>query len=162
VGSRSKARARAQANVAPPQQRRGPAARPLTIAVAAAVQAIQSVGILLAAILAGIATIEGKSYETASGIAITAIGVGTAIVLGFVAFGLARARRWSRTPAMMTQFFVGIVGIYLVQSHRWSWGIPALVLCVAGFVLLLLPASIRALTEGKDTSAPPSPSALAK
>jgi hypothetical protein len=175
VGSRSKARARAQANVAPPRQLQGPAAqqphrpaaRPLTITVAAAVQAIQSVGILLAAILAGIATIEGKSYETASGIAITAIGVGTAIVLGLVAFGLARTRRWSRTPAMMTQFFVGIVGIYLVQSHRWSWGIPALVLCVAGFVLLLLPPSIRALTEAKDadakdTQAPSSPSALAK
>jgi hypothetical protein len=147
VGSRSKARARAQASVAPAEQRQG---RPPTVAAAAVVQAIQSAAILLAAILAGIAALEGKSYENASGIAITAIGVGTAIVLGYVAVGLARARRWSRTPALLTQLFTGIVGIYLVQGHRWSWGVPALVLCVAGFVLLLSPPSIRALTVGKD------------
>jgi peptidoglycan/LPS O-acetylase OafA/YrhL len=114
------------------------------------VQAIQSVAILLAAILAGVAALEGKSYQNASGIAITAIGAGTAIALGFVAFGLANGRRWSRTPALLTQLFTGIVGIYLVQGHRWSWGIPALVLCVAGFVLIFSPSSTRALTAGKD------------
>ncbi len=117
---------------------------------AAAVQAIQSAAILLAAILAGIAEAEGKSYQDAGGIAITVIGVCTAIALGFVAFGLAGTRRWSRTPALLTQLFTGIIGIYLVQGQRWSWGIPALVLCVAGFVLLLCPASTRALTSGKD------------
>ena len=116
-------------------------------------QAIQSAAILLAAILAGIAALDGKAYENASGIAITLIGIGTAIALGFVAFGLARIRRWSRTPALLTQLFTGIVGIYLVQGHRWSWGIPALVLCVAGFVLLLSPPSIRALAAGKDDAA---------
>jgi peptidoglycan/LPS O-acetylase OafA/YrhL len=111
------------------------------------VQAVQAAGILLAAILAGVAALSGKSYQTASGIAITAIGIGTAIALGYVAYGLARSRRWSRTPALLTQLFTGIVGIYLVQGHRWSWGVPALVLCLAGFVLILVPPSIRALTE---------------
>jgi hypothetical protein len=114
------------------------------------VQAIQSAGILLAAVLAGVAALSGKSYENASGIAITLIGIGTAIALGFVAFGLVKTRRWSRTPALLTQLFTGIVGIYLVQGHRWSWGIPALVLCVAGFVLLLSPPSTKALTGGND------------
>jgi hypothetical protein len=116
------------------------------------VQALETLGILLAAVLAGIDELQGKSYQNAGGIAITLIGIGTAIVLGFVAFGLAKAMRWTRTPALMTQFFVGIIGIYLVQSHRWSWGIPALALCVAGFVLLLLPRSIRALTVGVEES----------
>ena len=152
MGSRSKARARAQASVAPQPQLQG---RPPTVAAAAFVQAIQSLGILLAACLAGVATVEGKSYETASGIAITAIGVGAAIVLGYVAVGLARTRRWSRTPALLTQLFTGIVGIYLVQGHRYDWGVPALALCIAGFILLLLPPSIRALT---DQSSPVSPS----
>jgi len=105
---------------------------------------------MLAAILAGVAALQGKSYENASGIAITAIGIGTAVVLGYVAFGLARTRRWSRTPALLTQLFTGIVGIYLVQGHRWSWGVPALVLCLAGFALLLSPPSTRALTADKD------------
>jgi len=121
--------------------------RPPTIAAAAVIQAVQAAGILLAAILAGVAAVSGKSYQTASGIAITAIGIGTALALGYVAYGLAGSRRWSRTPALLTQLFTGIVGIYLVQGHRWSWGVPALVLCLAGFVLLLVPPSIKALTE---------------
>ncbi len=110
-------------------------------------QAVQAVGILLAATLAAIAAIDGKSYQNASGIAITVIGVGTALALGYVALGLARTRRWSRTPALLTQLFTGIVGIYLVQGQRYVWGVPALVLCVAGFVLLLVPPSIKALAR---------------
>jgi ABC-type uncharacterized transport system permease subunit len=116
------------------------------------VEAVQAVGILLAALLAGISTIQGKSYQTASGIAITAIGFGAAIALGYVAFGLARTHRWSRTPALLTQLFTGIIGIYLVQGQRYDWGVPALVLCVAGFALLLVPPSIKALTQSSPVS----------
>jgi hypothetical protein len=165
VGSRSKARARAQASVAggpgrPSRQgdaasqsrQQGYPQRPPTITAAALVQAVQAVGVLLAALLAGIATIQGKSYQTASGIAITLIGFGAAIGLGYVAFGLARMRRWSRTPALLTQLFTGIIGIYLVQGQRYDWGIPALVLCVAGFALLLVPPSTKALTQSSPVS----------
>ena len=131
--------------------------RPLTVALAALVQAVQSLAIFLAAVLAAIAAIQGKSYQNSSGIAITVIGFATSIALGYVAVGLARARRWSRTPALLTQLFTGIIGIYLVQGHRYVWGVPALVLSVAGFVLLLLPPSLRALTyKAKE------PEALAK
>ena len=62
-----------------------------------------------------------------------------------VAAGLARGRRWSRTPAMLTQLFFGIVGIYLVQGDRYDWGVPCLVLAVAGFAAVLAPPSLRAL-----------------
>ncbi|HET7017244.1 MAG TPA: hypothetical protein VFI65_25190 [Streptosporangiaceae bacterium] len=130
-------------------------ARPTTLLAAAVVEALQVVGILVATIIAGVDTLQGKSYQNASGIAITLIGIGAAVALGFVAFGLSRARRWSRTPALLTQLFTGIVGIYLVQGARYEWGVPALVLSVAGFVLLLVPPSTRALT---DQSSPVSPS----
>jgi len=59
---------------------------------------------------------------------------------------VARARHWSRTPALLTQLFTGIVSIYLVQGHRYDWGIPGLALAAAGFVTLLVPPSIRAFT----------------
>ncbi len=157
MGSRSKARARAQASVTAGSAGPGSAARPSTITAAAVVEAVQAAGILLAAILAGIAAIQGKSYQNASGIAITAIGFGTALALGYVAWGLSRARRWSRTPALLTQLFTGIVGIYLVQGQRYEWGVPALALSVAGFVLLLLPPSTAALTEDSRTPPPVSP-----
>ena len=120
--------------------------RPLTVVGAAIVQALQAAAVLFAAVLAGIDASQGRSYQNASGIAITAIGIGTGVVLALVALGLARARRWSRTPALMTQLFCGIIGIYLVQGQRYWWGVPMLALSAAGFVLLLVPPSIRALT----------------
>ena len=101
---------------------------------------------LAASVLAGVDTATGQSYQQASGVALTLIGLGTAAVLAVVAAGLARGRRWSRTPALLTQLFVGIVGIYLVQGHRYLWGVPALLLAVAGFAAVLAPPSLHALS----------------
>jgi hypothetical protein len=122
--------------------------RPLMLAGAAVIQAVEAVGVLLASVLAGVDASSGRSYHVNSGIALTIIGLATAIALGWVAAGLARARPWSRTPALLTQLFVGIVGIYLLEAPRYAWGIPALVLALAGFVTVLWPQSIRALNRG--------------
>jgi len=121
---------------------------------AAVVQAAEAAGVLAASILAGIDASAGRAYHADSGIALTLIGAGTAVALAAVAAGLARARRWSRTPAMLTQLFVGIVGIYLVQGHRYEWGGPAIALAVAGFVALFVPPSMHALAGGPQAPAP--------
>ena len=121
--------------------------RPPSLLGAAGVQAADAVIVLAASVLAGIDTAAGQSYQKGSGIALTLIGLGTAVALAWVALGLYRARQWSRTPAGLTQLFVGIVGIYLVQGHRYAWGIPSLVLACAGLALLLTPASLRALAR---------------
>lgn len=126
---------------------------PPSLLGAAVVQAADALLVCVASVLAGIDTASGKSYQLGSGIALTAIGVATAAALAVVAAGLARASRWSRTPALLTQLFVGIVGVYLVQSHRLAWGIPSLALAAVGFAVLLAPASLRALTG--DQPAPP-------
>jgi hypothetical protein len=153
VGSRSKGRARGQASVAPEAE---PQRRPLSVALAALVQAVQSIAVLAAASYAGVSAIQGKSYQNSSGIALTAIGIGTSVCLAMVAFGLVRVRRWSRTPALLTQLFTGIVGIYLVQGDRIWMGAAALGLSVAGFVLLLVPPSLRALMMPPSKPAAPS------
>jgi hypothetical protein len=126
-----------------------PGSLPRSVRIAALVQAVESVGILVAALIASVDALTGKSYHLASGIAITLIGIGTATALLAVAYGLNRGRRWSRTPAFLTQLFVGIVGIYLVQAPRLDWGIPAIALVIAGFGALLAPASIQMLTPGR-------------
>src|SRR5215469_2108442 len=74
-----------------------------------------------------------------------AIVQAAAAAIAWVAVGLARARRWSRTPALLTQLFFGIVGIYLLQGHRLDWGVASVVLAVAGFAALLAPPSLRTL-----------------
>jgi hypothetical protein len=122
---------------------------PPTLRVAAVVQAAESVLILVATVLAAVDAASGQSYHVNSGIALTVIGVTAAASLGFVAAGLARVRRWSRTPALLTQLFAGIVGIYLLQGHRLDWGLALVVLAVLGFATLLSPPSLRALTSNQ-------------
>ncbi|HUA43056.1 MAG TPA: hypothetical protein VMA32_15885 [Streptosporangiaceae bacterium] len=122
---------------------------PRSVRIAAIVQLVEAVGIMVAALIAGVDAITGKSYQLASGIAITVIGIATALALAYVARGLSSGRRWSRTPAMLTQLFTGIVGIYLVQAPRLDWGIPAVALAICGFGALLAPGSVRVLTPGR-------------
>jgi hypothetical protein len=173
VGSRSRARARAKASEAPksawgtaragaltagpakrpagePAERTAapPGPRPPTITAAVVIEALEAVLVAVAAVLAGVATGSGRSYQLSSGIAITVIGLATAVLLALVARGLRRPRRWTRTPALLTQLFTGIVAIYLLQGGRYDWGVITLVLSLAGFATLLAPASTRALTVG--------------
>jgi hypothetical protein len=126
-----------------------PAQLPRSVLAAAIVQAVEAVGVLVASVLAAVATADGHSYQRASGIAITAIGIATAIALALVARALRSGRRWSRTPAMLTQLFTGIVAIYLIQSGRLDLGVPAILLAIAGLAALLTPASIEVLTPGR-------------
>jgi peptidoglycan/LPS O-acetylase OafA/YrhL len=122
---------------------------PRSVNVAAIVQAVEAVGVLALSVLAGVETAKGHSYQLASGVAITIIGIGTAIVLALVARAVRAGRRWSRTPALLTQLFVGIVAIYAIQSGRLEWGVPAILLAIAGLVALLMPASVDVLTPGR-------------
>jgi hypothetical protein len=112
------------------------------------IQGIEAAAVFAASVLAGVDAASGHSYHANSGIALTLIGICTAIVLGYVATGVARVRPWSRTPALLTQLFCAIVSIYLLQASRYDWGVPGLVLAIAGFVTLLVPASTRALARG--------------
>ena len=64
-----------------------------------------------------------------------------------VAAGIARVRPWSRTPAVLVQLFTILIAVWLLQAHRYGWGIPALLLAVAGLAGLFAPASLRALTR---------------
>src|SRR5215471_11043213 len=124
---------------------------PATLRAAAVVQAAEAALVLAATVLAAIDTATGRSYQTGSGIALTVIGAASAAALAAVAAGLARARRWSRTPALLTQLFVGIVGIYLLQGGRYDWGVSSVVLASAGFAALLAPPSLRAFAEERQS-----------
>jgi hypothetical protein len=122
-----------------------------TLRAAATVQLAEAVLVLAATVLAGIDAAGGRSYHASSGVALTVIGAVCPLTLAWVAAGIARGRPWSRTPALLTQLFLGIVGIYLLQAHRLDWGVPSVVLALAGFAALLAPPSLRALSGGHRT-----------
>ncbi len=129
------------------QEPGAPAAPPRALRAAAAVQAAEAAGMLVAAGFAAVSTADGQSYERASGIALTLIAVGTAAVFAAFAAGLAKARPWTRTPVVMTQLAIGIWGIYLLTGHRLAWGVPMLLLAACGLAALFTPASLRALNR---------------
>ena len=137
-----------RADPAPPSGSATPASRPTAgLWVAAAAQLTEAVGLLVAAAFAAASTANGRSYQLANGIALILIAVGTAAGLAVIAVGLARARPWSRTPAAMTQLFVIIAALTLLDWHRPEWSVPALVLAAACMAGLLTPASLRALNR---------------
>jgi hypothetical protein len=41
----------------------------------------------------------------------------------------------------------GVIAVYLLQARRFDWGVPALLLALAGFAGLLAPPSLRALNR---------------
>ena len=128
--------------------------------MAAAAQAAEAVGLVVAGVFAAVATADGQSYQLASGIALTLIAFCTAVTLATFAAGLNRARPWTRTPVVMTQLFVIIAGVTLIAGHRLDWGVPALLLAACCLAGLFTPASLRALnrTPRPPVTGPPAPS----
>jgi hypothetical protein len=125
---------------------------PRELRLAAAALAVEAVGMCVAAGFAALSTADGQSYQRASGIALTLIAVGTAVVFALFARGLARARPWTRTPVVMTQLAIGAWGIYLLKD-RPEWGVPMLLVAACCLVALFTPASLRALNRPSSLSA---------
>jgi hypothetical protein len=125
----------------------GPAASPGALRLAAGVQATEAAGMCVAAGFSAVSTADGQSYQQASGVALTLIAVGTAVVFAVFAAGLAKARPWTRTPVVMTQLAIGAWGIYLLNGHRPDWGVPMLVLAACCLTALFTPATLRALNR---------------
>jgi hypothetical protein len=40
-----------------------------------------------------------------------------------------------------------VIGVWLLQAGRFEWGVPALLLAIAGLAGLFTPSSLRALTR---------------
>jgi hypothetical protein len=47
----------------------------------------------------------------------------------------------------MTQLGCGLIAIIFLQANRVEWGLPILILAIAGLAGLLSPASLKALSR---------------
>ena len=141
----AKAPAPAPAKASTPAQAAAP--QPRALRLAAAVLAVEAVGMCVAAGFSAVSTADGQSYQRASGVALTLIAVGTAVGFALFARGLAKARPWTRTPVVMIQLGIGAWGIYLLRDHRLEWGVPMLLVAACCLAALFTPASLRALNR---------------
>jgi len=122
-------------------------ARPVGIRIATVVQGVEAVGITAAAIAAAVVTADGRNFQLGNEIGLTLIAFAAACGLAAFTLGLHRVQPWSRTPVFLTQLFVGGAGLFLLDAHRWGWGIAALLLALICLVGLFTPASLRALNR---------------
>jgi hypothetical protein len=91
---------------------------------------------------------SGQAYRSSSAIALIVMELIVAVGVAWIASGIARVLPWSRTPAVMTQVIAAMIAVWLLEAHRFWWGIPTLLLVIAGLAGLFAPASLRALTRG--------------
>ena len=124
------------------------------VRVAAVAQALEAVGLCVAAVAQVAEAASGQSYRASSGVALAVMEFITVALVAWIASGIARARPWSRTPAVMTQLASGLLAIILLQAHRTDWGLPTLVVAIVGLAGLLHPASLKALARPRQDPAP--------
>jgi hypothetical protein len=146
-GSVPTGKKRPVASAAPSLADAGAARRPSLLTLAAVVVAVEAAGLGVAGVLSAVDAADGRSAQASSGVALTILEFIAVAGIAWIAFGVARGRPWSRTPAIMIQAFTGVVAVYLLQAHRFDWGVPALLLAIAGVAAVVAPSSWRALTR---------------
>ena len=115
--------------------------------VAAVVQAMEAIALCVAAVAQVVEAASGRSYQVSNGVALAVMEFITVALIAWIAMAIARVRPWSRTPAIMTQLGCGLLAIVLLQAHRFDWGLPLLILAIAGLASLFSPASLKALSR---------------
>jgi hypothetical protein len=117
------------------------------LGVTAALVFLQGLGLAGIAVFYLVEILLGRAGDTALAVLALALQMVAAAALVLVARGLRNGRRWSRSPALLTQLFVIPISVGLLQGGRWYVGVPLLVWGIVVIVLLFSPAVATALEE---------------
>ncbi|MFI6574357.1 hypothetical protein ACIBFB_01045 [Nocardiopsis sp. NPDC050513] len=111
--------------------------RPVTIVVAAALEALIGLAAAVGGLYSFVTAVTGRAASVTSAVPLAVLGLGAGAVLVFVARGLWRLRDWARTPVVVTQLFLAVVAYYMFTSGQYLIGgvLLAVALCAAGTVL---------------------------
>lgn len=104
-------------------------------------------GLLLGvlAVLVGVDAVTGRAVDTAASAFMTGLGLLAFVGLLLVARGLARRRRWARSPALLTQVIAIPVAVAVSQAGQYAYGVPLGIVAVLTAAALLSPPTTRAL-----------------
>jgi hypothetical protein len=125
---------------------------PNLLLLAAAAEGLEAAGLLVVVAANLIDLAGGRTYQASSAIAIIVVEVIVAIGVIVIASGIVRVQPWTRTPAVMTQVFTLIIASWLLEAHRFAWGLPALLFAIAGLAGLFAPTSLRKLSRPRGTT----------
>ncbi|MET9794947.1 hypothetical protein [Nocardiopsis alba] len=120
--------------------------RPITIIVAAALEALIGLVAALAGLYSLYTAFTGQASDVASSaIPLTVIGVGVGVLLIHVARGLLQLREWARTPVVVTQLFMAVVSYYMFTSDQYVIGAVMLGTAIVAAAAVLAPPTTAAL-----------------
>jgi hypothetical protein len=124
-----------------------PSTRPLTLSVAAAIEALEGIAVVAVGLYVGVEAVVGNPNDLTSAVVLALMAIGAGVGIVAVSRGLWRAQRWGRAPALLTQIFAVIAAVSMIQSRRQAVGGLLIAVAVAGAATLLSPPSTRALDE---------------
>ncbi len=126
--------------------------RPRSLAVIAAVVALEAVLLLAVAVFYLVELAVATPDDVVRALVTAALALLSGAGLLLVARGLLRSRRSARAPALVTNLILPPVAIGLFQGGRWYVGAPLLA-AAATVVVLLFSAGVTAALEHADADA---------
>jgi O-antigen/teichoic acid export membrane protein len=122
---------------------------PLLVAVIAT--GVEALGLAASAIGLSFYKLSGhRPFDSGDLWAVVGMAAVGAIGLGLVVRGLARGRRWARSPAVLTQLIVLPIGVTTIVHGGELVGIPLAVCGLGGLVGLFAPSTTQRLNESYD------------
>jgi hypothetical protein len=119
--------------------------RPVTIVIAAALEALIGLAAAASGVYSLFTAITGRASDLTSAIPLTALGLGAGALLVFVARGLWQLRDWARTPVFVTQLFLAVVAYYMFTSEQYAFAAVLAAVAVCASAAVLSPPTTAAL-----------------
>jgi hypothetical protein len=120
--------------------------RPWTLRAAAALVGVEALVLIGLGAYVGVRGFAGGAASARDAQLVAAMALLTGVALAIVARGLARGRRWARTPAALTQVFALVVAWEPLREVP-AWRYPTVAVAVAVFVLLVVRPTGEALQD---------------
>ncbi|QBI52681.1 hypothetical protein [Streptomonospora litoralis] len=119
--------------------------RPVTVTLAAAVQALVTAALAVGGGYVLVETLLGRAADAGAALPLTVLALLAAGAAGYCAWGLLRLHEWARTPVLLTQIFVLVVAYYMATSGQYAAAAAMAAVAAVGLVLVLAPTTTAAL-----------------
>jgi hypothetical protein len=106
--------------------------------VAAVLILFQAVLLGVAAIILAASGLRPAAADEPAAEVLAAIGLASAVAVGFLARGVALRRRWARSPILVLELICLPIAVTVVRDGRWYAGVPLAVSALAVLALLAL------------------------
>ena len=120
---------------------------PNWLLVGAVAQGLEAAGLIVVIAASLIDLADGHTHTRSNAAGVIAVEAIVAIGVAWIAAGIIRIRPWTRTPAIMTQVLTIFIAIWLLEAHQLGWGLPTLIVALAGLAGLFAPTSLAALSR---------------